>query len=90
VIADSQAIAGEPASRHPGLALRPADPAARSVARMLVAEMHSGFAALQHDHRMNLRVSHAQTLVTDALRADLARLGVIWTHARSLCAPPGP
>lgn len=89
-IADTSAIAEELASRHPEHALWPRDPQARAVARMLVAEMHSGFMALRSDHPMNLRVSYAQAPVSKAVLADLARLCAIWAHARAVCAPSGP
>ncbi|PRY92968.1 glutathione S-transferase [Hasllibacter halocynthiae] len=81
IATDSLAIAEELASRHPGAGHWPGDPAARALARSLVAEMHSGFAALRAACPMNLRQGWAMT-PGDAVRADLARLEALWALAR--------
>lgn len=82
VIAETIAIAEELASRHPQAGHWPADPKARAIARALVAEMHAGFTALRTYCPMNLRVSYADCAPPDAVLADLARLDLIWSHAR--------
>ena len=82
VVAESLAIAEELASRHPEAGLWPKDPAARAVARMLAAEMHAGFTALRSHCPMNLRVSYTDCAPPDAVRADLARLELLWSWAR--------
>lgn len=90
LVGDSLAIAEELASRHPTLGLWPEAPLARATARALTAEMHSGFTALRRDCPMNLRKAYADVVPSDAVRADLRRLAVIWDHAREVCRPGGP
>lgn len=90
VIAESLAIAEELADRFPEAGLWPADPTARAVARALAAEMHAGFTALRGDCPMNLRAAYAETPVSDAVAADLARLAEIWALARDRLTPDGP
>jgi glutathione S-transferase len=93
VMADSLAIAEELASRHPGAGHWPADPAFRAIARMLCAEMHSGFAPLRSHCPMNLRVSYADCAPPPAVLADLDRIQLLWAHALArsggpwLCGP---
>lgn len=89
-VMESLAIAEELASRHPGAGHWPADLRARAVARSLAAEMHAGFQALRSQCPMNLRVSYEATPVDEALRADLARLEVIWDWARDTVGADGP
>lgn len=84
VIADTAAITEELASRHPDLPIWPTAPADRGTARMLVAEMHSSFAALRSECPMNLRVAYRGFDVGQSLAADLARIEVLWAHARSI------
>jgi glutathione S-transferase len=90
LVMESLAIAEELASRHPEAGLWPRDPRARAVARSLAAEMHAGFTALRGQCPMNLRVSYAATPMTDALRADLDRLEVVWAWARETAGGEGP
>ncbi len=51
VVGDTLAMAETLAERHPQAGLWPANPAARALARWMVAEMHSGFTALRTDCR---------------------------------------
>jgi glutathione S-transferase len=81
VIWDSLAMAEELASRHPEAGLWPADPGLRAMARSLAAEMHSAFGALRGDCPMNLRLAYADTPLSEALRADLARIERLWSFA---------
>ncbi|WP_112310871.1 glutathione S-transferase N-terminal domain-containing protein [Pseudogemmobacter bohemicus] len=90
VVSESLAIAEELASRHPDAGLWPADPARRATARMLAAEMHAGFGALRDYCPMNLRVSYQDAAPPEAVLRDLARLEVIWDHARQVCGGRGP
>lgn len=83
VVPETIAIAEELASRHPEAGIWPADPKARAVARVLVAEMHAGFSALRSHCPMNLRVSYENCAPPQAVRDDLARLEVIWDWARA-------
>lgn len=81
VIWDSLAIAEELNTRFPEAGLWPSDPGLRAMARSLAAEMHSGFGTLRALCPMNLRAAYIDTPVTDELRADLARIDVLWGHA---------
>jgi len=90
VIAESLAIAEEFASRFPDRGLWPAEPDHRAVARGLAAEMHAGFHALRAECPMNLRTAYRETPVSDAVRADLARLERIWDTARRATGATGP
>ena len=76
VVWDSLAIAEYLAERHAGV--WPADPAARAWARCAAAEMHSGFGALRNICSMNCGVRIRLHEVSDALKADLARLEELW------------
>lgn len=84
VLTDSLAMAEALAERHPEAGFWPGDPTQRALARSLVAEMHSGFAALREACPMNLRVAYRGVPVSDAVAADLARIDALWA------ACPGP
>lgn len=86
VVPETIAIAEELASRHPDAGIWPDDPKARSVARVLAAEMHAGFTALRGYCPMNLRVSYADCSPPDAVLADLARLQALWAWAKQQTA----
>lgn len=90
VIGESLGLAEELASRHPDLPLWPVEPRARTIARSLASEMHAGFMALRAACPMNLRKCYAGFTPSDAVLGDLARLEVIWAHARDECGAPGP
>jgi glutathione S-transferase len=95
VVPETIAIAEELASRHPEAGLWPTDPKARAIARAVAAEMHAGFTALRSHCPMNLRVSYTDCAPPPEVLADLARLDVIWSWARTetgsqtpwLCGP---
>lgn len=83
VVWDTLAIAEYLAERHPEKALWPQPVAARALARSVVAQMHSGFAALREHFPMNIeaqlpevgaRVLREQPAVVD----DLQRLQSLW------------
>ncbi|KAK0727178.1 hypothetical protein B0T26DRAFT_693362 [Lasiosphaeria miniovina] len=60
----------------------PPAPAARAWARSATAEMHAGFAALRDELGMNVGLRIALSgpdSASDALRADLRRVGELWT-----------
>ncbi len=82
VVPETIAIAEELASRHPEAGIWPADPKARSVARVLAAEMHAGFTALRNHCPMNLRVSYTDCAPPEAVLADLERLELVWSWAQ--------
>lgn len=90
VIADSLAIAEELATRHPEIAIWPAAPKARAIARDLAAEMHSSFAALRGHCPMNLRVSYEDCAPPDEVLHDLERLETLWNWARHETGSKGP
>lgn len=78
---DSIAIAEGLAEAHPEAGHWPAEPAPRARARSMVAEMHSGFAALRAACPMNLRVAWEGFAPDAAVRADLARVEALWERA---------
>ncbi len=81
VVWDSLALAEELASRHPEAGHWPTDPADRAAARSMVAEMHSGFAALRSHCAMNLRTAYRDVPVPAAVQADLDRIEALWARA---------
>ncbi|WP_313069656.1 glutathione S-transferase family protein [Melaminivora sp.] len=83
VIWDTLAIAEYLAETHPDKQLWPADRAARARARSVVAEMHSGFAALRSACPTNIeaRLPEVGGLLwrdRPAVRADVQRLVQMW------------
>lgn len=82
VVPETIAIAEELATRHPQAGIWPTDPKARSVARVLAAEMHAGFSALRNHCPMNLRVSYTHCAPPEAVLADLDRLQLVWSWAQ--------
>ena len=67
----------------------PRDDAARGLARAMVAEMHSSFAALRGQCAMNIRARRAVSL-DDAARADIERVLQLWAEARARFGAGGP
>ena len=90
VVGESIAILETLAERHPEAGLWPADPAARAMARYMVAEMHAGFGNLRNDCGMNLLKSYQDSAPRPEVLADLARLEVIWARARDRFGANGP
>jgi glutathione S-transferase len=87
---DSLAIIEYAAERFPQAGLWPEDRASRAHARSISAEMHSGFMALRNECGMNLhRPIKAIALSADA-RANIARIGQIWTECRARYGKSGP
>jgi glutathione S-transferase len=82
---DTLAIAETLAEQFPEKALWPRDAQARSRARSVCAEMHSGFGALRSACPMNIEASLPEVgalALRDqpAVRADLARLVAMWSE----------
>jgi glutathione S-transferase len=75
---DSLAIAETLAERFPQHALWPRNAAARSRARSVSAEMHSGFGELRSNMWMNIRASFPGKNATPGALADIARIEAIW------------
>lgn len=90
VVGETLAMAETLAERHPDAGLWPDDPAARALARWLVAEMHAGFGALRGECAMQLVRVYEGFPVSDAVAADLARLEELWALARSRHGSGGP
>jgi glutathione S-transferase len=82
VVWDSLAIMEFLAERHPNAGIWPADPKARTIARCVSAEMHSGFAALRNECSMDFRSVLGFPEVSDAVRQDIARIVAIWIDCR--------
>jgi glutathione S-transferase len=89
VVPETIAIAEELATRHPDAGIWPADPRARSAARVLAAEMHAGFSALRSHCPMNLRVSYTDCAPPQAVLDDLTRLELVWNWARAQTGSTG-
>lgn len=90
VCGDTLAMAETLAERHPQAGLWPADPAARALARWMVAEMHSGFGALRSDCPMQLLHRYEGFAPSDAVLADVARIESLWSLARDRHGDGGP
>ncbi|WP_039018676.1 glutathione S-transferase [Halocynthiibacter namhaensis] len=85
---DSIAIAEELADRFPANSIWPQDPAARAIARKLVATMHSGFTTLRNECPMDLTRAYTDVPVSDALQAELSQLETLWSYARNATQSP--
>jgi glutathione S-transferase len=68
----------------------PRDTARRGHARAIASEMHAGFQALRNACPMNLRARFATPALSDAVRADIARLETIWLETRRRFGVGGP
>jgi glutathione S-transferase len=78
---DSLAIC-EHVSERDGLPGWPSDWRARAVARSIVAEMHSGFAALRQQLPMNCRAEGRRIDPDEAASRDIQRIQTIWRECR--------
>ena len=90
VLGDTLAMAETLAERHPEAGLWPSEPAARALARWLVAEMHSGFTALRTACPMQLLHQYQGFVPSEAVKADLDRIETLWSLARSRHGSGGP
>jgi glutathione S-transferase len=90
VVGDTLAMAETLAEQNPDAGLWPADPAARALARWLVAEMHSGFTALRGACPMNLAFTWDGFEPDQAVLDDLARIQDLWQLARNRHGQSGP
>jgi glutathione S-transferase len=87
---DSLAIIEYLAERFPEAKLWPEDRARRAHARSISAEMHSGFAALRNECGMNLHRPVGAIALSEAARADIARIQQIWIECRERYGKTGP
>jgi glutathione S-transferase len=86
---DSLAICEHVAERD-GLPGWPRDWVARGHARSIVAEMHSGFAALREQMPMNCRAEGRRVAPDGAAQRDIGRIQAIWTECRERWGTAGP
>lgn len=75
---ESLAILDHVARKHPQSGLWPADPALRSKAMAMSAEMMSSFSALRGACPMNMRRERLPIDVTPAILADVTRIQTLW------------
>ena len=68
----------------------PKDDAARGMARSMVAEMHSAFAALRREMPMNMRKRFTGVTITPECEADIVRVLQLWAEARARHGAGGP
>lgn len=91
VVHDSLAICEYLHELAPDAGLWPRERAARARARSIVAEMHSGFAALRRDMPMDLIGRYPGVGHTDEALADARRVQEVWREARGrVAAGDGP
>ena len=90
VVQDTLAMAETLAERHPDKGFWPKEANARSFARSLSAEMHAGFSYLRTDCPMNLRRIYDGFQPSDAVLADVSRLGQLWAMAKDRFGAGGP
>jgi glutathione S-transferase len=79
---ESLAIAEYLNDLKPEAGLWPTSAAARSHARSISAEMHSGFAELRDKMPMNIRAAYPGKGMTPAVRADIERITGLWRDCR--------
>jgi glutathione S-transferase len=90
VVQDTIAMAETLAERHPNAGMWPDAPAARALARNMVAEMHSSFTALRRDCTMNLRRCYPGFEPGEDVLKDTARIEQLWGMAREEFGADGP
>jgi glutathione S-transferase len=87
---ESLAIAEYVAELCPEKAIWPRGKAARAHARSLANEMHAGFQALRQACPTNFRRPPKAIALSDAVKADVARIEAAWAHAREAFGKAGP
>jgi glutathione S-transferase len=63
---------------------------ARAMARSMVAEMHSGYAALRDECTMNIRRRVENHQISAEARGDVVRILTLWAEARARFGRGGP
>ena len=79
---DTLAIIEFLAESHPGLAIWPKTREARAMARVVSAEMHSGFDALRSEMPMDMTGSKPVETVSQGVARDVARIIDVWRKCR--------
>jgi len=87
-LTDSLAIAWHLAEAFPERDLLPRDPIPRAMAQSMIAEMHSGFAALRRTCPMDLSRAWIGFAPDADVRADLDRIETLWPRALDLSGGP--
>jgi glutathione S-transferase len=87
---DSLAICEYLAETFPEARLWPQDKAARAVARSVVAEMHSGFAALRRNMPMDLNNRKPGHGRAPGVADDISRVVKLWAECRERFGQGGP
>jgi glutathione S-transferase len=87
---ESLAIIDYVAEAYPEKAIWPRGKAARAHARSLASEMHAGFGALRQACPTNFRRPVRAIDLSEAVRADVARIEAAWAHARKTFGKAGP
>lgn len=90
VLTDSLAMAETLVEQHPDVSFYPKDLDARALARSMVAEMHSGFAALRDACPMMIRFGWSGFEPSGAVINDLRRIALLWDLARERHGADGP
>jgi len=80
---ESLAILEHLAERFPQKGLWPADPAARSHARVVSSEMHAGFVALRRNCPMNIWTPPVKREKPPEVYDDARRIDAIWSECRA-------
>ena len=78
------------AELHPEKKLWPASAEARAMARSVANEMHAGFSALRNACPMNICRPPKAIAVSDAVKADVARIEELWKMCRAAHGKSGP
>ncbi len=87
---ESLAIIEYVAELYPEKAIWPRGKAARAHARSLANEMHAGFLPLRQACPTNFRRAPKEIALSDAVKADIARIEAAWAHARATYGKAGP
>ncbi len=87
---DTLAITEYLAEQHPEFAIWPKNREARAMARVVSAEMHSGFDALRSEMPMDLVSSKPVEEVSKGVARDVARIVEVWKMSRAAYGNEGP
>jgi len=87
---ESLAILEHLAERVPAAGLWPADPAARSHARVVANEMHGGFQALRKNCPMNIWLPPKARPQGDDVMENVWRIDALWRDCRTRFGEQGP
>jgi glutathione S-transferase len=87
---ESLAILEYLAEKFPAAGLWPANAAARAQARAISSEMHAGFVPLRRLCPMNMWRPVTPMVLTEEVKANVARIDAMWTDCRSRFGATGP